>query len=51
MRVKNEKRSPSIRKVKELLYNTTDAGMEVCIKGFGSTEETASDPLGKVWTC
>ena len=48
---KNEKRPPSITKAEELLYNMTDARTEACVKGFGSTEKRASDPVGKFLTC
>lgn len=34
----------------ELLYNVTDAGIEVCVKSFGNTDETASDRVGRVGT-
>lgn len=35
----------------KLLYNVTDVGREICVKSFGSTGETASDPEGKFKTC
>ena len=49
--IKNEKRFLFTRKVKDLLYNVTDAGVEVCNKGFESTEERTNDPLGESPDC
>lgn len=50
-RVKNERRPQSIRKDEELLCHVTGAGTEVCVKGCGSIDERASDPVGTVGTC